>query len=120
MIKIIKGSVFPYDIMVAYNCNLNDIKNKLKKFKQELDEEKIEFLKSSSLASTIQLPCKAVLIYFKGKITQGLIAHEVYHAVIMIFNTMGIDYSSESEEAFAYMIEYYVDNINKLLDNKKK
>jgi hypothetical protein len=112
-IQIIELNVFPYDIMVAIDIPVEKITHKLKRFGVKLTDEQIGYLKSSGLAHTIKLPNKAVLIYFVNKPSSGIIAHEVFHAVWMILATMGVEPSVESEEVYAYMIEYIVNQINK-------
>lgn len=113
-IKIIELNLFPYDIAVAYGVSVDEIKKKMKKFGQEIDKEKEDYLRSSGLAHTIKMPNKAVLIYFTQPPTPGIIAHEAFHAVWMILATMGVEPSVDSEEVYAYMIEHVVNKIKQL------
>jgi|APSaa5957512535_1039671.scaffolds.fasta_scaffold04975_4 hypothetical protein len=112
-IKIIQLNVFPYDVMVSFGNSVEEIKKELTKYKVELDEETEGYLKKSGVAHTVKLPNRAVLIYFVEKPTYGVIAHEAFHAVWMILATMGVEPSVESEEVYAYMVEYLVNEILK-------
>ena len=110
-IKIIELNLFPYDIMVANCVSVDEIKKKMSKFGQKIDKQGEEFLRSSGLAHTMKMPNRAVLIYFPQQPTPGIIAHEAFHAVWMILATMGVEPSVESEEVYAYMLEYIVNRI---------
>lgn len=41
----------------------------------------------------------------------GLLSHELIHAAMDVFETLGIPYSSESDEAFAYYYSYELKRI---------
>lgn len=49
-------------------------------------------------------------------ITHGVVSHEAYHAVSMLFNERGISPSFKNDEAMAYMIEWFTDRIYEFLD----
>lgn len=110
-IKIIQLEAFPYDIMVATCVSKDLVLKKLKKYGQVLDEHKKDFLMNTAIACTVKLPNNAVLIYFDEIPTQGIIAHEAFHAVWMILDHMGVDPHVSSEEVYAYLIEYVVNKI---------
>lgn len=111
--QIIKLTLFPYDILVARKVSVDEIKKYLLKFGVELPEDIEDNLRGSSLAHTAKMPNKAILMYFPDKINNGLIAHETFHAVWMVLAIMGVEPSVESEEVYAYMIEYIINQIKK-------
>jgi|TARA_R100000501_G_C2555971_1_gene68599 hypothetical protein len=37
---------------------------------------------------------------------QGLLTHELFHYAMTILNKLGINYTADSEEAFAYYLQY--------------
>jgi hypothetical protein len=41
----------------------------------------------------------------------GLISHEALHITSYILKRVGIDFSFETEEAYAYFLHYIIDNI---------
>lgn len=110
--KIIKLNAFPYDVMVSFRNTPEEIKAELKKYGVKLDKEQEEYLQRTPLAHTIKMPNNAVLIHFVKEPTQGVIAHEAFHAAWMILATMGVSPSVDSEEVYAYLIEYLVNQIN--------
>ena len=110
--QIIKLDLFPYDIMIAYDVLVDDIKSRLnEKYDIKIDDDGEKLLRGSRLAHTLKLRNNAVLIYFPAKPTNGIIAHEVFHAVWMILATMGVAPSVDSEEVYAYMLEYIISKI---------
>lgn len=109
--KIIKLNAFPYDVMVSFGNTPEEIEAELKKYDIKLDEEHKGWIRKTPLAHTIRLPNNAVLMHFLKEPTQGIIAHESFHAVWAIMDTMGAAPSDDSEEVYAYLIEYIVDQI---------
>lgn len=58
--------------------------------------------------------CNIVSILFDDKvINEGIIAHEAFHAATFILCPIDIKLSWESDEAFAYLIGYIVNEITK-------
>jgi len=47
----------------------------------------------------------------KENIPHGLISHEALHITSYILKRVGIDFSFKTEEAYAYFLNYIVDNI---------
>ena len=76
--------------------------------------------KQTSIATTHKLSTGAILIRFKDDIDNpGIIAHEAFHAVIFLFEKIGIKFSYDSEEAYAYLIEYLTNEILKIKTETK-
>ena len=44
----------------------------------------------------------------------GVIAHECFHAIMTILQLKGIKYSQKSEECFAYILGYLVEEVTKV------
>lgn len=57
-----------------------------------------------------------VAIYVKKHTNYGTLAHEAFHAVKHIMDQVGVTLSDNSEEAFAYLISFFVDE---WMDSKK-
>lgn len=115
VIKIIKTDVIPYDIMIASNVSIDKLITRLGKYNLILPDESIESIKNGAIAHTIQLTNKGVVIYLPSLVSMGVIAHEVFHAVWMILRTMGVEPSEESNEIYAYLIEFYTNEIIKII-----
>lgn len=104
---------FPYDLMYAENVGVDVVANELETYSVKLESEEIKYLQEDTLGHTLQLRGNQTLIYFKDKPDEGLIAHEVFHAVWMILGRMGVEPSEDSNEVYAYLIEYFVREIMK-------
>jgi hypothetical protein len=50
-----------------------------------------------------------------NKVTHGVIAHEVMHAVHEILTTIGMKLSNDSEEAYAYLTGWLIDKVYKVV-----
>ena len=50
----------------------------------------------------------------------GVIAHEVFHAVTRILDLIGVSLVEESEETYAYLLGYIVDEVHTILDKYNK
>lgn len=56
-----------------------------------------------------------ILGFDSDYITQGVIAHECFHATAYILDYVGINLAGESEEAYSYLLGYLVEEVNKLI-----
>jgi hypothetical protein len=63
-----------------------------------------------AVACTFNLECDA-LIYSPSVPKEAAMIHEIFHAARHILNIVGIDLSDDTEEAYAYLIEYLSDQI---------
>lgn len=88
-------------------------------------DEFLAFLKKQKLrwASRYELGSKAdavtnntktgIIIRFKDNPPAGTIAHEAFHSVFMILHDAGLAVSDDSQEAYAYLIDFVVSQIHK-------
>lgn len=53
------------------------------------------------------------------KLCHGTISHESFHAVSAIMRKKGVVYGEKSEEAFAYLLDYLVTEIYKIIKNSR-
>jgi hypothetical protein len=73
-----------------------------------------------SIATTHKLRTGSILIRFKDNINDpGIVAHEAFHAIVFLFKKIGIDFCYESEEAYAYSLEYLTNQILKIKEDIK-
>ena len=85
-----------------------------------------EYLQDSNAMVVRVLDKLYIILPFDA--THGVIAHEIYHLVKLILNHRGVKYCEESEEAYAYLIDWLTDEIydyrdsllKKLAKEKKK
>lgn len=45
--------------------------------------------------------------------TIGTLAHETYHGILQIYNTMGVPISMENDEVVAYAMQYVIEEVLK-------
>lgn len=57
--------------------------------------------------------CQVGVFRFKKKPTDAVIVHECFHAVHRIMKRIGQELVDESDESYAYLIEYLFDQISK-------
>lgn len=55
-----------------------------------------------------------ILAFRQDKLTPGTIAHECFHAVCGIMRSKGVYFCEESEEAYAYLLDYLISEINSI------
>lgn len=106
--------VYQYDIMVSIDETPEQLRRALKKrwvtdFSGWL-EDYLFNLEPTNTARTVWLVWHQIVLIIKTQKykhnTIGTLAHEVFHIVTLIMNWVGIKYSSDSEEAYAYLTGY--------------
>jgi len=112
--KIIPLDVYGHDIVVSIGQSDDDLYEQIqenisrKQFDKHMANQK-------SIATTHKLKTGSILIRFKDDINDsGIVAHEAFHAVVFLFKKIGIDFVYESEEAYAYTLEYLTNQILKI------
>jgi hypothetical protein len=56
-----------------------------------------------------------ILMLFSSRPTPGIIAHEAVHAVNLVFGHIGYRLCTENDEAQAYLTQYIVSKLHKIL-----
>lgn len=114
--KMIRNDVYPFDILVSFQSN-KDFKKTLKKCLPIKYYNEIENSIGNGNARTTLFSNNAISIKFNNieDINHGHIAHEIFHAVSMMFDNINMKLSSDSDEAYAYFIQYVTNEIYKLL-----
>lgn len=82
-------------------------------FKGDFDEEREMAERSAGLA--IELCTGDVAVWLreppKDKDGMATLAHEVFHAVSFMLRGIGLEHTSDTEEAYAYAFEYLFRNV---------
>lgn len=112
--KVIPLDIYGHDIVVSIGQSDDDLYEQIqenisrKQFDKHMANQK-------SIATTHKLKTGSILIRFKDDINDpGIVAHEAFHAVVFLFKKIGIDFVYESEEAYAYTLEYLTNQILKI------
>lgn len=120
---IIEIELYSTDLLVV----IGDIDGAIKWLENKnVSDDDIEFVKSScdtgSQGTTGLLSNNALFIRLLQSPTtteyKAILAHEVFHAASMLLRSRGMSLVKESEEAYAYLIEFIhrkiVDNVEEL------
>ena len=112
--RVIPIEVYGHDIVVSIGQTDSDLYEHIK---ENISEKKFDkrFSNQKSIATTFKLKTGCILIRFKDDIDNpGIVAHEAFHAIVYLFEKIGIEYAYESEEAYAYALEYLTNQILKI------
>ena len=112
--RVIPIEVYGHDIVVSIGQTDSDLYEHIK---ENISEKKFDkrFSNQKSIATTFKLKTGCILIRFKDDIDNpGIVAHEAFHAIVYLFDKIGIEYAYESEEAYAYALEYLTNQILKI------
>jgi hypothetical protein len=115
--KVIPIDVFGHDIVVSIGQTDEDLYEEIKEniSKKKFDKK---MTNQKSIATTFKLKTGCILIRFKDDIDNpGIVAHEAFHAIVYLFEKIGIEYAYESEEAYAYTLEYLTNQILKIKED---
>ena len=115
MFKIISVDVFCTDVVVSINQSDDVLYDRLcHRFTREQFDSAWDDWTSD--ARTVTHKDGFVIVRFRNKIKKdpehlSLVAHEAYHAAYSVLNKVGIQPGFETEEVFAYMIQFLVREI---------
>jgi hypothetical protein len=115
--KVIPIDVYGHDIVVSIGQSDEDLYEEIKEniSKKKFDKK---MTNQKSIATTYKLKTGCILIRFKDDINDpGIVAHEAFHAIVYLFEKIGIDFAYESEEAYAYTLEYLTNQILKIKED---
>jgi hypothetical protein len=59
------------------------------------------------------------IIFARNDISEGLIAHECFHAMGQICMDIGIKYDAENDEPMAYILQWLVDEVYRTITKDK-
>ena len=103
---IVNHGTYPFDIMVFIDKSDEVVYKELSKHLDLTDEDK-EILKCEGNGRTVMLEAGQTVMRIKnGKQFHETIAHEIFHAVEFLFRRIKIKLNEDSDEAYAYQIQY--------------
>jgi hypothetical protein len=118
MFKIIPVDVFSTDVVVSINQSDNQLYDCLcHRFTREQFDLAFDDWKSD--ARTVTHSDGFIIVRFREKIGKdpdsiSLIAHECYHAAYSVLSKINVQPGFETEEVYAYMIQFLVREILKM------
>lgn len=117
--KKIKLSPYPFDVLVFYWTPIEELKQWIQ---EEIPEQVVAnpgAYKFDWEGRTIITDWGWIILWVKNKatdpITYGYLVHEIFHCVEFLYNRVWLEYSIETGEWWAYMIQYI---LTKILDKK--
>jgi len=118
--KVIPLEVYGHDVVVSIGQTDEDLYEQIKENISKKDFKK-HMAKQTAIATTHKLRTGGILIRFSENIDNpGIVAHEAFHAIIFLFKKIGISFCYESEEAYAYALEYLTNEILKIKEDGKE
>jgi hypothetical protein len=112
--KVIPIDVYGHDVVVSIGQSDEDLYEHIR---ENISKKKFDkrMTNQTSIATTYKLKTGCILIRFTDDIDNpGIVAHEAFHAIVFLFKKIGIDFAYESEEAYAYSLEYLTNQILKI------
>ena len=91
--KVIPIDVFGHDIVVSIGQTDEDLYEEIKEniSKKKFDKK---MTNQKSIATTFKLKTGCILIRCKDDIDNpGIVAHEAFHAIVYLFEKIGIEYA---------------------------
>ena len=119
--RIIDYRVYPFEVLVSFHDTFQELESVLKNKLPGDIHDGIDLFKTTNLAKTVMLSNGTTCIWFTPKLrkgglwSHGVISHEVFHAVDMLLTKIGMTLTNESDEAYAYLIQYLTNEIYKML-----
>ena len=115
---IVDCGTYPFDVLVCVGIDYDDMITFLSKRCTLTDEEKEALIMSGGGRSVILKTGQSVLQVTLAKnkpFFHGNLAHEIFHIVDFLFERVGIKYSDDFNEAYAYQVQYLTEEIYKKL-----
>lgn len=114
---IVELKPYPFEVFFSFNQHDWAFNQSLKKLGVE-DFDDPEFHNPVCLARTSSTAAGATIVRFKNfdktAFGYGIVAHEIFHVVEMIFDRIGIKHHVKySSEAYAYQIQYLIEQVYK-------
>ncbi len=112
----LKGSTFDMDVTVLIT---DDVPFATKYVKENLDSTVTAADFNARAVSFPIVDGKSPIIWMSSIEDQGVIAHELFHTTLNIMYWTGMELNSETEEAFAYEIQFLTNSFyNQIKPNK--
>lgn len=108
---IIPYILYPFDVMVSIGETREEVEKRIEKNYKLCDDER-DAISLQGLGKTAMLKGGQTIIRV-DRFEHSVIAHEIFHAVSFLMDRISISLTRESEEAFAYAIQYLTKEIYK-------
>lgn len=112
MIKKVTFDTYPIILYIFIGCSDEDILAYIGKENiEQLTKDLMDFDDNDEALFAYHQGDPHIAIRLRNVSKPEIIAHEALHATAYIMRYVGIKFSKTSEEAYAYLLQYIVDNI---------
>lgn len=114
--------IYEHDVLISVDETDDELYEQVKhsfKSRDEFDNSWINFESSNARTICHDRDGYCIIRFKKEPLKHSLIAHEAFHATHFILDRVGIRLSDDSDEAFAYLLGYIIENIYLCLDRKQ-
>lgn len=117
--KIIHIEMYQCDLMVHFGDKKSLLDCLLKNVEDKAAFDAVGEIQDNSIGTSILLEGGQSILYLKTIPTDStgvsILSHEIFHVANLIMQEIGANFSSESEEAYAYLIQFLTKRIWDLL-----
>ena len=117
--KTIKNDVFHFNVEVMYSKNRKELDKLMKRHMTKEDYEYYNFENSIDAHFYYHKDLDMWFLFLNNK-SQDILAHEILHIVTRLCHSRWIPIRLENDEVMAYLMWWYLREINNFLNPKKK
>jgi hypothetical protein len=108
--------IYPFEFMVSIGQTNSQLLTDFNKYwdepnYREMVKEDVENMDYDYSAYFKIYNCQVGIFRFKKKPTSGIIVHECFHACSKLMKRIGQELVDESEESYAYLMQYIFEQI---------
>lgn len=113
---IVEWGVFPLDVLVCLGMTNEEIHKEVAKY-HKMDDEVKEAVSIVGTGKTAMLRHGGIVLSLRHypKPGDGVLVHEIFHAVYLFLQKIGITISDDCDELPAYMMQYLSNKIHEKL-----
>lgn len=120
---IINGTIYPFGVIVFWDCDIEYVKGVFAELGDDINLDNL--LEGGQGGRTRRLERGDVVVWLKRKPetvdSYGVLVHELFHAVELLFEWLPIPLTESSSEAYAYYLEYlYKEVISFMAEEEEK
>jgi len=113
---VVNCQIYPFDILVYFGTDFKPLFKELKKYINNTDLSELKQMRFKA-GKTVMFSTGQTLLWLKNKPKSisdlATLQHEIFHCANFILNRVGIQLDDNSDEAYAYLIEYLTKQIYK-------
>lgn len=101
---------YPFDILFFINKEDEEVNKKLLKYFSQEDIDESLLISNIPRGRTAKINKRIVVRIWDYHVDccdcYSILTHELFHAIHVLFDIIGLKYGKDSEEAFAYQLQY--------------